>query len=86
MALGRVLSRGQVTLPSAVREAAGVKPGDMVFVEAKGQGIIEIRVLPRLTLAELLERYTIDEPIDMSTAREEWEKATAQEFTRKLNH
>jgi len=54
MALGRVLSRGQVTLPSAVREAAGVKPGDMVFVEAKGRGIIEIWVLPRLTLAEAM--------------------------------
>lgn len=80
MAMGRILSRGQVTLPPAVREAAGVKPGDTVFVEAKGEGIIEIRVLPRLTLAELLERYHIDEPVDMRAAREEWEEAAAQEF------
>ncbi len=37
-----VTSKGQVTLPKAVREAAGIRPGDRVDVEATASGGVYI--------------------------------------------
>jgi AbrB family looped-hinge helix DNA binding protein len=36
----RVYKKGQVTIPKAVRDAAGIDDGDRVVVEARDQGII----------------------------------------------
>ena len=77
-ALGKVQSRGQVTLPRAVRQAAGVRPGDTVIVRATGPGTVEIKALPRMTLAEMLEKYKIEEPINWATYREELEDLMAE--------
>ena len=77
-ALGKVQSRGQVTLPRAVRQAAGVKPGDTVIVRATGPGTVEIRALPRMTVAEMVEKYRIEEPINWETYREELEDLAAE--------
>jgi len=70
MALAKVLGRGQVTLPRAVRGAAGVRPGDTVLVRVTGPGTITLEVLPRTTLAESLARYAIAEPVDVARLRE----------------
>jgi AbrB family looped-hinge helix DNA binding protein len=77
MAIARVQARGQVTLPKEVRDAAGVEPGDAVIVEATGRGTVELRVVPRMTLAETFERYRIDEPVDIAADRGRWEEAAA---------
>jgi antitoxin PrlF len=37
-----VTSKGQVTLPKAIREAAGIKPGDKVDISATASGGIYI--------------------------------------------
>lgn len=37
-----VTSKGQVTIPKAIREAAGIKPGDKVDVRATASGGIYI--------------------------------------------
>jgi AbrB family looped-hinge helix DNA binding protein len=37
-----VTSKGQVTLPKAVREAVGIKPGDKVIVRATASGGIYV--------------------------------------------
>jgi antitoxin PrlF len=37
-----VTSKGQVTLPKAIREAAGIKPGDKVDIRATASGGIYI--------------------------------------------
>ena len=37
-----VTSKGQVTLPKAVREAAGIKPGDKVIVRTTASGGIYV--------------------------------------------
>ncbi|HEY8213802.1 MAG TPA: AbrB/MazE/SpoVT family DNA-binding domain-containing protein [Methylocystis sp.] len=34
----KVTIKGQVTLPKAVREAAGIRPGDRVSVRARSEG------------------------------------------------
>lgn len=38
-----VTAKGQVTIPKAVREAAGIKPGDRVDVEATASGGVYIK-------------------------------------------
>lgn len=63
MALGKVMARGQVTLPKDVRRAADIKPGDRVSFHVVEPGRVEIKVLPRLHLAEALARYRIDQPV-----------------------
>jgi antitoxin PrlF len=42
----RVTVKGQVTLPKAVREAAGIKPGDRVIARANPQGGVLIERAP----------------------------------------
>lgn len=78
MPLGKVLARGQITLPKEVRLAAGIEPGDKVIVRAKKPGTIEIEALPRLTLAQTLEMYHIEGPIDWDKDREAWEAEAAK--------
>jgi len=80
--LGRVLNRGQVTVPRAVRQAAGLQPGDVVAFEATAPGVIEIRMLPRLKLAEALERYRIEGPINEPIGREQWQDVAARDVIR----
>lgn len=45
MGLSKVQARGQVTLPTEVRRAAGVAPGDTVIIEAAGKGKVHITAL-----------------------------------------
>lgn len=42
----RVTVKGQVTLPKAVREAAGIRPGDRVVARANPQGGVLIERAP----------------------------------------
>ena len=77
--LGKILARGQVTLPRAIRRAAGLKPGEAVMFRATAPGKVEITVLPRLRLAEALERYRIEGPIDDAADRAEWQAIAASD-------
>jgi bifunctional DNA-binding transcriptional regulator/antitoxin component of YhaV-PrlF toxin-antitoxin module len=79
LAVGKVLSRGQVTLPRAVRRVAGLEPGDLVTFHTTSPGVVEIKALPRLRLAEALERYQITGPIDEAAARAEWQARAAED-------
>ncbi len=76
IAKGKVLARGQVTLPREIREAAGFEPGDLVTFRTTGPRTVEINTRPRLTLNDLIERYPITEPVDETADAESWlEKA-----------
>lgn len=77
--LTKVQSRGQITLPGEVRREAGIGPGDSVTVEAVGPGTVRVKALPKLTLAEALERYRIEGPIDEPADREAWQDIAARD-------
>ena len=79
MAVGRVQADGQIALPTEVRQAVGIKPGDLLSVNVTERGTVEIRRLSPLRLADLLDRYHIDELIDDAKAREEWQDIAARE-------
>ena len=79
MVIGKVLARGQVTLPRMIRRTAGLEPGDVVAFQVTDRGTVEIRPLPRLKLREALERYTIDAPPDDAADRARWQKKAARE-------
>ena len=79
MALGKVREDGQIALPSEIQLATGISPGDLVSIDVTEQGTVEIRRLSPLRLADLLERYHIDEPIDDAKVREEWQDIAARD-------
>lgn len=79
MAIGKVLSRGQVTLPREIRRAASVRPGDTVVFRVTGPGTIELKTLPRLSLDEALERYRIEGPVDLASDRAQWQAQAASD-------
>ncbi len=80
MPLGKVLARGRITVPRTIRNAAGLKPGDVVSFQVTGPGTVELTILPRLRLTEALERYRIEGPIDEVEARVQWQAQAATEL------
>lgn len=83
--IAKVQSRGQVTLPSQERKAIGLQPGDTVVVRQTGDQTLELRALPKITLADLIERYPIEGPVDWDVVREEWEAEAAKDFIEGLD-
>lgn len=79
VALSQVRERGQLTLPQEALEEAGFTSGDVVAVRVTGEGTMELRVLPRLTAAELIARYPIEGPIDEEAARDAWQAVAAKD-------
>jgi AbrB family looped-hinge helix DNA binding protein len=79
MALGKVLARGQITLPREIRRAAQIRPGDTVSIKAVSPGKVEVEVLTRLTLKEALELFPIEGPVDLAADRDKWEAEAAKE-------
>ncbi len=79
MAVRRLLPDGQLVLPDDIREAAGLRPGDAVSLQVLGQGIVQIRALPRLTLDEALARYRIEGTPDESIDRESWQSSAVRD-------
>jgi AbrB family looped-hinge helix DNA binding protein len=78
MAISRVLSRGQVTLPRDIRRKAGIKPGDVVHIEVIDRGEVRVVVLPNLGPRELRALYPIDSVIDEPADRAMWEDMEAE--------
>ncbi|MGH2457678.1 MAG: AbrB/MazE/SpoVT family DNA-binding domain-containing protein [Chloroflexota bacterium] len=79
MALAKILTRGQITLPRKVREEAKIGPGDALNIHVVGPGHLVIEVLPRLDIEEFFEKYHIDGPIDLTAIRERWQAEAAEQ-------
>lgn len=62
MAIVKLQSRGQLTLPKSVRKALGAKPGDTLLINPTGEGRAEIAKLEPMTFDEALERSTLRGP------------------------
>ncbi len=79
MDVAKVMTRGQITIPAKVRRGAGIRAGDSITLEVVGPGEVTLRVLPRMSLAEALERYKVKEPVVDRRDRAEWQRqATAE--------
>jgi|GEM_PF-2126817 len=80
MALPRVQSRGQVTLPVEIREAAGVAPGDTVMFRVIGPGRIEVSSLPRISIDEMIQHISLPDDFEWNKARQLAQQAASDEF------
>jgi AbrB family looped-hinge helix DNA binding protein len=85
MALAKVQSRGQITLPREVRQATGIRAGDTVIFQTTENGTIELRILHHLSLRELLDKWSVDEAVDVEALRREAQEAEAQRVIARLN-
>ncbi len=53
----RVTVKGQVTLPKAVREAAGIRPGDLVEIRVDPAGVVVVeKAAPSRAAIEAIEQ------------------------------
>jgi AbrB family looped-hinge helix DNA binding protein len=86
VAVGKVRANGEITLPPDVREAIGVAPGDLVSINVTEQGTIEIRRFVPMRLADALERYRIERPIDEVAVRDEWQEIAARDILGTSEH
>jgi AbrB family looped-hinge helix DNA binding protein len=78
--------RGQITLPKGTRDALNAKAGDKMIVSMTGPRTVELTLVPRMTLAEMLDLYGRNEPYDPARMREEWEADAAEEVIRSLDN
>jgi antitoxin PrlF len=53
MEVARLTSKGQVTVPKAIRKALGIERGDLLVFDPRPGGRIVLRRLPGRTLSEL---------------------------------
>ncbi len=56
MAVAKVTSKGQITIPKPIREALSVRAGDRVVFLVRADGVVELRpcTRPLMSLAGLL--------------------------------
>ena len=46
MELAKITARGQTTIPKSIREAAGLKEGDVIAFEVEGDRLVVQKVVP----------------------------------------
>ena len=64
MGLGRVQARGQVTIPAKVREALGIRTGDVLLFDTTGPDEGRFRVIrTSRSLDEFFDAYRVDGPV-----------------------
>ena len=50
--MAKVTTKGQITIPAAIRKALGIKTGDKVLFAEKGNGAIEIQNATLITFSD----------------------------------
>jgi AbrB family looped-hinge helix DNA binding protein len=87
----RITSKGQITIPSEIREQLGLTPNSEVILEVEGNTVRIRRAVPEVQAARSRQRSLEDEPfVGMWRDREdmedssEWVRASRQrEWTRR---
>ncbi len=64
-----VSSKGQVTLPAAMRAKLGITPGSHIQFEVRGQELIIKPELPMSAYRGMLKKYKLD-PADLEIEKE----------------
>lgn len=75
LAIAKITSKGQTTIPQAVRDALGVRPGDAIVWEVNRDGVARVR-----KVAPLDEEYLSAVEAGLS----EWNCAEDEEAYREL--
>lgn len=84
VAIVKVLQRGQLTLPKAIRDRVGLEEGDDLLVYVNGEGQIVLNPLPRpRSLRELGDLIKLDQPVDPTAARREVRADRARRWAEK---
>jgi antitoxin PrlF len=73
-----VTQKGQVTIPAEVRKKLGLKPGDKVRFEMKGD-LVTIKPAPSKVLKWYGAITPMKRPEDFKKAREDFEETVAQD-------
>lgn len=68
MISARITSKGQITIPKAVRDQLGVRAGDRLEFEFT-DGHLEVRPVPRRRIEEFRGIFAIDRALDFSEER-----------------
>ena len=79
-ALARVTSKGQVTVPKAVRDALGVQDGDSLLFRIEGEHAVVVRVPNFIDLAGSMKPPTGSPKVDWRDERRLAREATAKKY------
>jgi len=74
MALSKVTSKGQVTIPKPIRDALGLEPGDRVDFRLSSEG----EVVMEAATIDLMSLYATLQPSDKSLTLEDMDDAIAE--------
>ncbi len=78
MQVARVTSKGQVTLPKAIREALRVERGDLLIFAPRQEGYVELRRLPGRTLSQLHGALAVSRSVAHTRERMTYRRALAK--------
>lgn len=82
MQVARVTSKGQVTVPKAIRETLRVRRGDLLVFVPHPEGRVEVRRLPGRTLSQLHGALGISRPVPHVRERRSYRQALAKRLGR----
>lgn len=80
----KVSSKGQITLPKAIRDALDIQPGDSIAI-TQVDDHVELRPV-RTTLFDMVGIMSVDRPIDFQLLREETKQYVTEKVMRDLEN
>jgi len=81
MLRAKLTSKGQITIPVAVRRKFNLQPGDELIFDFDNKGEIKVKPLKKKTLTELFATLKTNKPyLSKSEVREEVAKELAKKF------
>ena len=78
MRISRMTSKGQITVPKAIREVLGANRGDLLVFVAQPEGRVELRRLPGRTLSQLHGALAVARSVPHREERRTYRRALAR--------